>query len=76
MGNTFTMNTVNILDNTRKNEKVATKYKTKCNNVYSSVNIDEDINTDKAKSNDTTSTSESKTKSIRKKISLTIDTNV
>jgi hypothetical protein len=42
MGNSFAMNTVSMLDTTNKNEKIAKKYKTKCNNVYSSVNKDED----------------------------------
>jgi len=43
MGNSFAMNTVSMLDTTHKNEKIAKKYKTKSNNVYSSVNKDEDV---------------------------------
>jgi len=56
MGNSFAMNTVSILDTTHKNEKIAKKYKTKCNNVYSSVNKDEDVTSvDVIKSVDVTS---------------------
>ena len=56
MGNSFAMNTVSMLDTTHKNEKIAKKYKTKSNNVYSSVNKDEDVTSvDVIKSVDITS---------------------
>tara|TARA_B100001769_G_C21969343_1_gene521403 strand:+ start:579 stop:797 length:219 start_codon:yes stop_codon:yes gene_type:complete len=72
MGNSFAMNTVSILDTTNKNEKIAKKYKKKCNNVYSSVNKDEDS----IKPKEDKVSSKIETSSIKKKPLLTIDTNV
>ena len=72
MGNSFAMNTVSILDNTRKNEKIAKKYKIKCNNIYSSVNKEEDL----ISPTENNIISKMESSPTKKKPLLTIDTNI
>lgn len=70
MGNSFAMNTVQIIDDTSKNKRVKNRYKMKSKHIYSSVQTNDD---DKIYQNNTPKKYNTE---LSCKPKLTIDTNL
>ena len=73
MGNTLILNSVNLMDNNKKNNTIRKKYTIKSKQVYTSVhNEDDTILNDDLQNNKNNSLSYK----MKKKESLTVDTNL
>ena len=73
MGNTLILNSVNLMDNNKKNNTIKKKYTIKSKQVYTSVhNEDDTILNDDLQNNKNNSLSYK----MKKKESLTVDTNL
>ena len=73
MGNSFAMNTVQIIDDTSKNKRVKKRYKMKSKHIYSSVQTNDENNDDKIYQNNKPKKYNTE---LSSKPKLTIDTNL